>query len=106
MRDRGMIKWMPFDSVTSSKKMVQNILLEKSKVSKSHLSEEQILEIEEKVWEGFHNQIPLNIIYYYQGQYRKKQNLLILDLQMDKKRMILEDHSILYFDQITGVSLT
>ena len=28
MKDRGMIKWQPFDSVFSSKKMIQNILIE------------------------------------------------------------------------------
>ena len=104
MSGRGMRKWMPFDSVASSKKMVQSILSEKSKVSKPNLSEEQLKELEEKVWEGFHNQIPLRIVYFFRGRYQVKQNLLILEIQTVQKRIRFEDQSILYFDQILYVS--
>ncbi len=104
MKDRGMIKWMPFDSVSSSKKMVQSILLEKSKIQKPQLSEEQLFELEEKIWEGFHNQIPLRIVYFFRGRYQVKQNILILEIQTTKKCIRFEDQSILYFDQILKVS--
>ncbi len=104
MSDRGMIKWMPFDSVSSSKKMVQSILSEKSKIPKPKLSEEQLQELEEKIWEGFHNQIPLRIVYFFRGRYQVKQNLLILEIQIAHKCIRFEDQSILYFDQILKVS--
>lgn len=103
MSDRGMIKWMPFDSVSSSKKMVQSILSEKSKVKKPNLSEEQLEELEQKIWEGFHNQIPLRIVYFFRGRYQVKTNLLIIEIQTTQKWIRLEDHSILYFDQILRV---
>ena len=38
MKDRGIIKWQPFDSLTSSKNMVQHILSEKEKIKKPVLS--------------------------------------------------------------------
>lgn len=102
--DRGMKKWMPFDSVTSSKQMVQHIIEEKSKVSRPSLSEEQKEEIERTIWEGFHNQVPLRIVYFFRGRYQVKQNLFILDIQLIDKKIILDDYSSLYFDQIIRVS--
>lgn len=41
MHDRGMIKWMPFNSVVSSKEIINSILKNKSKISMPILSEEQ-----------------------------------------------------------------
>lgn len=104
MKDRGMIKWQPFDSLTSSKKMVQHILQEKNKIAKPILSQEQFEEIEAKIWEGFHSRIPLRIIYFFSGRYQVKQNLLIIDIQLGVKRILFEDHSSLYFDQIIRVT--
>ncbi|MCI8575904.1 MAG: YolD-like family protein [Bacilli bacterium] len=104
MRDRGMIKWQPFDSLTSSKQMVQHIMNEKNKVSKPVLSQEQMQEIEERICEGFHSQIPLRIIYYFKGRYQVKQDLLILDILPGQKKILFEDHSSLYFDQIIRVT--
>lgn len=106
MKDRGMIKWQPFDSVFSSKKMVQNVIWEKSKVSKPCLSEEQMAEIEEKIWEGFHNQVRVTICYFFQNQYYKKQNMIISAIQLAQKRLLLSDHSLLYFDQIIWIQIS
>ncbi len=103
MSDRGMIKWLPFDSLTSSKEMVSRILERKNYKTKPAMSEEQMLEIQEKLWEGYHNQMNLNIWYYYRGQYLLKEHLTILSIQVNQKRIVLEDHSILYFDQILKI---
>jgi len=104
MKDRGMIKWQPFDSVTSSKKMIQHIMNEKSKIKKPVLSQEQLEDIQNKIWEGFHSQIPLRIIYFFDGRYQVKQNILISDIQLGFKKILFEDHSSLYFDQIIRVT--
>ena len=40
--DRGMIKWQPFNSVYSSKKMMNSILKEKSKKEMPILSSDEI----------------------------------------------------------------
>lgn len=104
MRDRGMIKWQPFDSVTSSRKMVQHIMYEKEKMAKPVLSQEQLIEIQEKIWEGYHSQVPLRIVYFFKGRYQVKQNLLILDIQVNQKRILFEDSSSLYFEQIIRVT--
>ena len=44
--ERGIIKWMPFNSVISSKEVVNSILKEKSKIKMPILSEEQVINIE------------------------------------------------------------
>ena len=36
MHDRGMIKWMPFNSVVSSKEIINSILKNKSKINISY----------------------------------------------------------------------
>ena len=36
MHDRGMIKWMPFNSVVSSKEIINSILKDKSKINISY----------------------------------------------------------------------
>ena len=46
-KDRGIIKWLPFDSLVNSKSVVESILYEKRKVKKPILSLEQTEEIEE-----------------------------------------------------------
>lgn len=104
MKDRGMIKWMPFNSVSSGKKMVQHILFEKSKVEKPRLSEEQMIELEEKILESLHNEIPLRVVYYFHGRYQVKQNTFVLKIETNKKRIRFSDQSILYFDQILRIS--
>lgn len=104
MSDRGMIKWMPFDSVISSKKILHHITKEKNRVLKPILSEEQLREMEEKIWESVHNQIPLRIIYFYDGRYHRKEGLQILEIQTNRRKIIFQDYSTLYFDQIIQVS--
>jgi len=104
MKDRGIIKWQPFDSLTSSKNMVQHILSEKEKINKPVLSEEQLREIQERLWEGFHNQIPLHITYFFKGKYQMKKNVIVLNISLRDKKILLEDYSSLYFDQIIGIT--
>ena len=55
IHDRGMVKWQPFDSLLSSKKVAREIIKEKNKVAMPTLSEDQLLNIEEKVLEAYYN---------------------------------------------------
>ena len=47
-KDRGIIKWLPFESLVSSKQVIDSILHEKNKIKKPILSLEQQQEISEK----------------------------------------------------------
>ncbi len=103
MKDRGMMKWMPFDSLSSSKQMVSEILKEKRKKEKPLMSDDQLFEIEQKLKEAYHSRIPVQIIYFYQGNFQEKVNI-IWQIFHDQKRILFQDGSSLYFDQILSVS--
>ena len=40
-KDRGMIKWMPFNSVVSNKEILYSLIKEKEKKTKQHIREEE-----------------------------------------------------------------
>ena len=102
IHDRGMIKWQPFDSLLSTKKVAKEIINEKSKVAMPTLSEDQLLNIEEKVLEAYYNGETVRLVYYRKGTYYTKVSL-IKYIDKYKKQLILNDGSILYFKQIVKI---
>ncbi len=103
-KDRGIIKWMPFDSLENSKKIVESILYEKSKIEKPILSKEQIEEIEEKLIEAFYEQEPITLQVYKNGSI-KKMTSTILSIDTIYKKIILKNHEKILFNQIIAISL-
>lgn len=99
--DRGMIKWMPFNSVVPSKQIVNEILKEKNKVKMPNLSNEQKKIIEDKIITAYYENEKINITYYYQGK--------LLDLEGTIKKIdsiyhkIYFNNKILLFDQIVKI---
>ena len=73
MRDRGMLKWTPFDSVTSSKMQLQKLLKERQKVPMPILSEEQITTITETIYQAYQLGETVKIQYYKDGYYYLKE---------------------------------
>ena len=102
IHDRGMIKWQPVDSLLSTKKVAKEIINEKSKVAMPTLSEDQLLNIEEKVLEAYYNGETIRLVYYRKGTYYTKTSL-IKYIDKYKKQLILNDGSILYFKQIVKI---
>ncbi len=103
MKDRGMMKWMPFDSIVSTQKMVSALVYEKSKIPKPIMSEDQIWEMEQELLEGFHSKIPMHIVYYQKGRLQVKESCIV-QICHSEKRILFDDTSSLYFDQIIHVS--
>lgn len=99
MRDRGMIKWMPFNSVVNTKYIVNSIEKEKRKISKPILSEEQIAEIENNILESFINKVPLSFK-IYQGGYIFEFIDIVTNIDSAKKIIILNNHKKIYFREI------
>ena len=65
--DRGMIKWQPFNSVISNKMVLNSIIKEKRKIAKPTMSEEELLNIENKIMESYYLKNTINIAYYKNG---------------------------------------
>ena len=102
IHDRGMVKWQPFDSLLSSKKVAREIIQEKNKVAMPTLSEDQLLNIEEKVLEAYYNGETVRLVYYRNGSYYTKISL-IKYIDKYKKQLYLNDRSVLYFKQIVKI---
>ena len=101
MQDRGMIKWMPFNSVINSKYLVSEIEKEKSKIIKPTLSEEQLEIIENNILESLINQIPL-VFKIYQAGFIKNTKGTVIKIDPVKKIIFLDNHKYIYFREIIG----
>jgi len=101
--DRGIIKWAPFNSVTPSKEVIRKLSLEKQKINKPVLSEEQLETNEKELFEAYNNEIETTIKYYKNGIILKeKSKIKILDFTHN--RIILENKKIIYFNQIININ--
>lgn len=99
--DRGMIKWQPFNSVISSKQMINEILKEKSKITMPNLSEEQKKIIEQKIIIAFYEKEKLTLEYYSQGKLHKlTESIKKID---STYRKIYFNDKVLLFDQIVKI---
>lgn len=103
-KDRGIIKWLPFESLISSKKVINSILYEKSKISKPILSLEQQQEIEEKLVEAFYEQIEITLKIYQNG-YIKTTTTSIIEIDYTYKKITLKNKDKVLFKQIIEVVL-
>ncbi len=102
--DRGIIKWLPFESLTPSKNVIDSILYEKSKIKKPILSLEQQQEIEERLVEAFYEQIEITFKIYKNG-YIKIITSSILKIDTIYKKIILKNKMKLFFNQIIEIVL-
>ncbi len=102
MKDRKMTKWLPFDSVTSSKNAVNKLEYERNKIEKPILSEDELNEIEENIIRAYQLKQTITI-HYYENGYIKKITNKIHKIDTIKKRIIFCDHSFIYFNQVLDV---
>lgn len=94
MHDRGIIKWQPFNSVSSSKEEMIKLNHLKEKTKLPILDDEQINLIEKKIIEAYYLKNPILITYYQNGYF--------YNLNSDIKKIDCL-HKIIYFTN--GISL-
>ena len=102
MPDRGMIKWMPFNSVINGNILVNSIEKEKARISKPILSEEQIEIIQDNILESMINKVSL-IFTIYQSGFIKEIKGTVINIDSIKKKIYLDNHKYLYFREIISV---
>lgn len=103
-KDRGIIKWLPFENLANNKKIIDTILLEKAKIKKPVLSLEQQETLEEKIIEAFYEQISI-ILKFYKNGYIYTLNTKILHLDSNSKKILLENKKSILFNQIIDIKL-
>ncbi len=104
MNDRGIIKWQPFDSVCSSSKLKKEVANSKNKISKPILSDEQKLNIENDILQAYHENILITITLFKSNQIYKISKK-IAKIIVIKKKIIFDDYSYIFFDQIIKTSI-
>lgn len=102
MIDRGMIKWQPFNSVTSGVGMVDDVIDKKSKKTMPVLSEDQIMVIQDKILEAYSNKDEINVIFYLNGRFLNKRGKII-KIDKNKRKIALNTGVFVYFSQIIEI---
>ena len=102
MSDRGMKKWLPFDSLTNTNKMKHELSKKKSRIEMPILSEDQLEKIESIIKEAYFNKDYIIIYYYINGTILNKK-IKIKSIDYNKKQIILSDNTNIYYKQIVNV---
>ncbi len=104
MSDRKMIKWLPFDAVIDSNKIVNEIEKKKREIKIPILSEDNYIDIQNNILLASQNNLKVKIKFYSKGTI-----ITIIDtiknIDITKKRITTNSYSIIYFNQITDVSI-
>lgn len=100
--DRGFIKWQPFNSVISSKELLQ-IQKKEEKCEKPILSNEQIEALNQQIIEAYlsHNQIK---ICFYEENHITSMEASITKIIANTQLIELNHHKFISFYQIIGIS--
>ena len=67
MKQRGMVKWQPFASLPEQASYINKLLYEINKMDRPILSEDQLNELNEKLFEYFENKELIKLSYYHDG---------------------------------------
>ncbi len=102
--DRGIIKWIPFNSLTEQKRMVESLLQEKQKIKKPILSLEQEKALEEKIIEALYEQVPITL-YIYRKERITVITSTILSIDYTYKKIKLANQKTILFQQIVKAVL-
>ena len=103
MNDRGMIKWQPFNSVINTNKIVAVLEKERNYIIKPSLSEEQLIELNNKVLDAFYSKIKIKIKYYFNGVIYEKKGT-ITSINNNSKFIVINKEKI-NFSQILDIKI-
>ena len=98
-KDRGILKWAPFDALTGHNEMISDLIFNLAKKEKPELSEDEFEELNNTIEKAVSNNLNLSIDYYENGYvittYGK-----IKKVDSVKKILYLETEEEVSFDSI------
>ncbi|MBR1413537.1 MAG: YolD-like family protein [Bacilli bacterium] len=103
MNDRGMIKWLPFNSVIPSQVIIKSIENKRNIIPMPILSEDKINYLENKILEAYNTKETINIKYFYNGKIFKKSSK-IKSIKTASKKVVLNDDYSINFSQILDIN--
>src|SRR5690554_5517556 len=103
-KDRGIIKWAPFDALAGLNEMVNNLINKKGKKDKPILSEDKLSELDLILKEAINNNNEIMIDYYLDG-YIKTTYGLIKRIDEIEKLIQLDTNEKLSVNDIVDMEL-
>ena len=100
-KDRGLIKWAPFDALTGHSSMLEDMIYNLSKKEKNTLSDDEYQEINNNILEAYEKHKTIYIDYFEEG-YTFSTFGIIKQLNSVKKELILDTGETINFDSIIG----
>ncbi len=99
-----MNSWLPFNAVCDGTNLVDMIEKEKSRYKKPTLSEEQLEDIQEKIFIAYNNHDIITIKYYNYGYYYEIKNK-IKKIDGIQRKIILENGKTIFFSQVIRANI-
>ncbi len=96
-------KWNPFNAVAPGGYMIKEVMDEKNKVEMPILSEDQKMEIQEKIFEAFNNQEIINITYFRGGNMYNIEGI-IEKIDINSRKIVINNGIPVFFSQIIEIS--
>ena len=100
--DRGFIKWQPFNSVISSKDILDN-LNNKEDITKPTLFQEKKDYLNDLILEAYYSKNKINISFYEQNKI-KNIYTSITKIYPNTNTLELNNHKIISFNQIININ--
>lgn len=101
-KDRGIVKWLPFNSLVSNKEVLYKVLKDKGKQTRPILSDDEISYIEKSIIDAYYTKDTIKITYYKNGYlYEEYGNVKKID---SPNKLIYFNNLKLLFNQIIEVS--
>ena len=94
-----MSKWNPFNAVASGSYMINDVMKEKDKVTMPILSEDQKLELQNKMFEAFYNQETIKVKYFKAGKVYITEGI-ITNIDQNSHKIVLNSDFSVFFSQI------
>jgi|SRR5690554_107018 len=93
MKQRGMVKWQPFASLPEHANYLNKLVYKMNKVERPILSEDQLNELNEKLFVYFENKETISLKYFYDGYIYLVEGIII-KINHIKKTVIIENNNI------------
>lgn len=101
-KDRGIIKWAPFDALNGFHETIEAYKYEKGKKDRPILLEDKLNRLDELLKEAIENRVEIQIYYYFDG-YIKNIYGHVKKLDRNYRYMILDNGIRLALDDIVNI---
>ncbi|QVK18084.1 YolD-like family protein [Mycoplasmatota bacterium] len=91
MKQRGMVKWQPFASLPEQAEYINKLIYEMNKVPRPILSDDQLDELNERLYRYFENKEMVSLHYYHDGYIYLVEGI-IDKIDIIKKTIIIDNN--------------